>query len=184
MEIYGKIEKSKPCTFLPFNSSQSFKQNTSELPDTQAGSKNKIKKFNSDNSNLIISDISGTQTSSIKKGLCTSRVTNPLNPVYILPGSKELINKNNNPFGTTYNWKTKNEMFKFEDNKNNEKDIWSSSSNNHYIADNERVYEKNNMENIESAKCPDNQNKLNSHNNIEAPADKYLLFYVAYQSIY
>jgi len=42
----------------------------------------------------------------IKKGITTNRMTNPLNPDYLLPGNKEL-DGNYNPYGNTVNSKFK-----------------------------------------------------------------------------
>ena len=58
------------------------------------------------NQNLILSDIEGAKTGSLKKGIISKRTTNPLNPAYILPGNLEL-EKNNNPYGDTLLGKNK-----------------------------------------------------------------------------
>jgi len=106
VEVHGKIDKSKPIVNLPYQYPTPFNIDIKDIPETQTGSLNKIKKFNSQNSNLVINDIPGTKTSSKKKGITTTRQTNPLNPVYSILGGKELLNENNNPFGTTFNAKS------------------------------------------------------------------------------
>jgi len=106
-------------TVYPFKYPQPFNIDTADIPETQTGSLNKIKKFNSQNSNLLIADIHGTQTSTLKKGIQTKRQTNPLSPAYNLLGAKELLKENNNPYGTTHNWRSKkNEIDNIVENDN------------------------------------------------------------------
>jgi hypothetical protein len=46
-------------------------------------------------------EVPGAQVGTIKKGVQTSRVTNPLSPVYILPGATEIgATHNNDPYAT------------------------------------------------------------------------------------
>ena len=95
------IEKSKPQTNYPFVYSDTLNLKTSDIDGSQFGSKNVINKYNSVNSGLLINDVLGAQTSSLKRGIVTVRKTNPLVPNYILPGSKEVTLSDNNPYGKT-----------------------------------------------------------------------------------
>ena len=47
--------------------------------------------------------------------MLTTRQTNPLFPKYSLLGAKELINENNNPFGTSFNKKLNQKKEKNEE---------------------------------------------------------------------
>jgi hypothetical protein len=48
-----------------------------------------------------IEDIEGAMAGSLKKGTTTKRITNPLDPVYEIPGAKELDQAS--PYGATKN---------------------------------------------------------------------------------
>ena len=72
-----------------------------DIDGSQYGSKNKINKYNSIYSGLLINDVPGAQTSTLKKGIVTLRKTDPLAPNYIIPGSKEISLSENNPYGKT-----------------------------------------------------------------------------------
>lgn len=109
--VHGKIEKSEPNSTLPYKYPKYFKLELNDIPEAQPGSLNKVKNLKSNDGNLKIHDVPGAQASTLKRGISTSRQTNPLNPNYNLLGAKELTNENNNPYGTTYNlkfWKTNN----------------------------------------------------------------------------
>lgn len=77
------------------------------------------------NQNLILSDIEGAKTGSLKKGIISNRTTNPLNPTYIQPGNLEL-EKNNNPYGDSLFGRNK---LRTETNTPNE-DLNSNTRNN------------------------------------------------------
>lgn len=98
--IHGKIEGSKPVTFPPIVYADPFNLKTSDIGGAQIGSKNKFNRFTSPNFNLVLGDIEGAKSGSLKKGIVSERMTNPLDPKYNLPGDKEL-EKDNNPYGYT-----------------------------------------------------------------------------------
>jgi len=99
--IHGKIEGSKPVTYPPIVYADPFNLKTDDISGAQIGSKNKFNKYSSMNHNLILNDIDGAKSGSLKKGIITQRITNPLNPLYSNPGNNELIGVNNNPYGNT-----------------------------------------------------------------------------------
>lgn len=77
-----------------------FNLRTDDIAGSQAGTKNRINKFTSPyDLNLNLRDIKGADASSLKKGIVTSRSTNPLNPRYNYIGAKELVGKDFNPYG-------------------------------------------------------------------------------------
>jgi hypothetical protein len=97
---HGHIEGSKPVTYPPYIYPQPFNLRTEDIQGSQVGSKNRINKFNGVNYNLSVEDIKGTRAGSLKKGITTDRKTNPVDPIYQLPGQKEL-GQNFNPYGNT-----------------------------------------------------------------------------------
>jgi hypothetical protein len=99
--VHGKIEKSKPQTSYPFFHSDPLNMKISDIEGTQYGSRNKINRFQSKHSGIDISDIVESKFSSLKKGIVTQRNTNPLDPNYVLPGSKNIMVPENNPFART-----------------------------------------------------------------------------------
>lgn len=98
--IHGKIEGSKPVTYPPIVYADPFNLKTTDIGGAQIGSKNKFNRFTSPNFNLILGDIEGAKSGSLKKGIVSGRLTNPLDPKYNMPGDKEL-GKENNPYGNT-----------------------------------------------------------------------------------
>lgn len=100
--IHGKIEGSKPVTYPPIIYSDPMNLKTVDIGGAQIGSKNKFNRFSSQNHNLILSDIEGARSGSLKKGIVSSRMTNPLDPIYRFPGNLELgstASNMNNPYG-------------------------------------------------------------------------------------
>jgi len=84
--IYGQIEKSKPVCSLPYTITDPKNLSNADIDGTQVGSKNIFQKYCSTNTNLINSDIFGSNHGSLIKGLTTNRRINPLNPAYVFPG--------------------------------------------------------------------------------------------------
>jgi hypothetical protein len=110
--VYGQIEKSKPQTNYPFHYADPLNLKLTDIDGSQFGSKNRINKYNSKYSGLVIEDVPGAQSSSLKKGISTQRKTNPLNPQYFLPGQKEIIKPENNPYGkTSFDFKPRTTSF-------------------------------------------------------------------------
>ena len=128
--IHGKIDGSKPVTFPLFVSADPLNLKITDIGGTQIGSKNKFNRFTSMNHNLILSDIEGTRSGSLKKGIISIRSTNPLDPIYSFPGDIEL-NKNKNPYGNTLHRKPKPKTeVNTPNGENNEEKIRRSSKNN------------------------------------------------------
>lgn len=98
--IHGHIEGSKPVTYPPYVYPEPYNLRTQDIQGSQVGSKNRINRFNGANYNLLVEDIKGTRAGSLKKGITTERQTNPVDPIYKLPGQKEL-GQNYNPYGNT-----------------------------------------------------------------------------------
>ena len=94
----GLIEKSKPNSLynLIYRNPNNLK--TDDISGAQAGTVNKINKFSSQN-NLLINDIEGTASGSLKIYIVTNRITNPISPDYILPGHLTYRNNQFDPFG-------------------------------------------------------------------------------------
>ena len=72
-----------------------------DIDGTKIGSKNRITKYNSQNTNLNVGDIKGCQPASKKRGITTARQTNPIWPQYCYPGNTELQGQYKNPYGKT-----------------------------------------------------------------------------------
>ncbi len=118
--VHGKIDKSEPCGTLPYKYPIYFKLELNDIPEAQPGSLNKVKNLKSNDGNLKIGDVPGAQTSTLKRGITTIRQSNPLNPQYNLLGAKELLNDNNNPYGTTYNLKNRKTDKRIKEERTNE----------------------------------------------------------------
>ena len=87
---YGLIEKSKPQTNYPFHYDPAFNLKTDDIDGCAAGTKNKVTKFNGTNYSYNTKDIRGASVGSLKKGIVTTRCTNPLYPKYQYLGEVEL----------------------------------------------------------------------------------------------
>ncbi|MCQ2818256.1 MAG: hypothetical protein MJ252_13395 [archaeon] len=88
--IHGMIEGSKPQTIYPYTHPEPYGLKVNDISGAQAGTKNKINKFNGNNFNLLTKDIKGALPGSLKKGIVTDRNTNPLVPQYQYLGGNEL----------------------------------------------------------------------------------------------
>ena len=96
---FGPIEKSKPHTGYQYMFKIPFNLKNDDIEGSNIGSKNKIKNFTSKNFCYDISDIKGTKSGTLLKGIYTERKTNPLCPKYKYPGNKELKGYyENNPY--------------------------------------------------------------------------------------
>ena len=104
--IHGKIEGSKPITFLPIVYPDPLNLKTSDISGAQIGTKYKFNKYSSMNFNFNLKDIENAQSGSLKKGIKTDRQTNPIDPIYTLPGHLETA-PNQNPYGNTLHAKAK-----------------------------------------------------------------------------
>jgi hypothetical protein len=103
--VHGNIEGSKPVTNSLYSYADPFNLKTADIDGTTTGSKNRINKFVGQNFNLRTDDFRGATSNSLKKGIETKRMTNPLNPDYLLPGHKEFVSSNN-PYGSTLHAKS------------------------------------------------------------------------------
>lgn len=99
--IHGMIEKSKPQTIYPYTYPEPFALRVNDISGAQAGSKNRINKFTGNNYEMTTQDIRGCSAGSLKKGITTTRCTNPLVPKYQMPGAVELGGIQNDPFART-----------------------------------------------------------------------------------
>jgi hypothetical protein len=157
--VYGKIEKSKPQTNYPFFHPDPLNMKISDIEGAQFGSRNKISKFQSLYSGMHITDLPDARSSSLKKGIVTQRNTNPLDPNYVLPGSKQIIIPENNPYAkTTFDIKSKLDA---RGQKNNTKEKIEVISKSNFV-------EKCNHDNkIEHTMLNNNESsRLNTENNV------------------
>ena len=92
--FFGPIEKSKPNYKYPYYYKPSLNLKTDDIKGSNPGSTNYIKKFKGNNNKLDASDIPKTNSGSLKKGITTTRCTNPLIPKYQYPGEREKIGNN------------------------------------------------------------------------------------------
>ena len=100
---FGPIEKTKPHTGYQYIFKVPFNLKIDDIEGSNYGSKNKIKNFKSKNYCYDISDIKGTKSGTLLKGICTQRNTNPLSPKYKYPGNEELKgNYENNPYNNIF----------------------------------------------------------------------------------
>jgi hypothetical protein len=127
---FGPIEKNRPLVGSKYMYKVPLNLKLDDIEGSNIGSKNKYKKFTSNNSCYDISDIVGTQTGSLLKGISTKRRTNPLWPKYKYLGAEELKGCHaNNPFNN-YNTITSFNRSKsmIHNCNNNEKDCKKDSN--------------------------------------------------------
>ena len=94
--FYGPIDKSKPESKYPYYYKPSLNLKINDIKGENPGSTNYIKKFKGNNFGLDVSDIPKANSGSLKKGIITSRCTNPLMPKYQYIGEREEENIRNN----------------------------------------------------------------------------------------
>lgn len=83
----GPIDKSKPNPLYALVYSNPINLKTDDISGAQKGTLNKINKFsNTQTNNLIISDIPGALSGSLKNHIVTNRQSNPVCPEYEMPG--------------------------------------------------------------------------------------------------
>ncbi len=166
---FGPIEKNKPLVGSKYMYKEPFNLKLDDIEGSNIGSKNKYKKFTSNNSCYDISDIIGTQSGSLLKGISTKRMTNPLWPKYKYLGAEELKGYyNNNPYNN-YNSITSLNRSKSMSNKM-PKDIKKNNEENNLKNDNHNnnITEVNNTtddkkENIKTS-LPNNDDENNEEN--------------------
>ena len=96
---FGPIEKNRPLVGSQYLYKVPLNLKVDDIEGSNIGSKNKYKKFNSNNFYYNVNDIKGAQTGTLLKGMFTKRRTNPLWPKYKYLGEEELKGYfNNNPY--------------------------------------------------------------------------------------
>jgi len=86
----GPIDKSKPNPLYGLVYLNPINLKTDDIIGAQNGTLNKINKFsNTQTNNLIISDIPGALSGSLKKHIVTNRQSNPVCPEYEMPGHSD-----------------------------------------------------------------------------------------------
>ena len=176
----GPIEGNSSNVFNKYKYKNPFNLRNDDIEGTNPGSKNKYKKFKSANSCLNIRDISGAIHGSLKKGISTKRMVNPVSPKYQFLGEKEskiesnLKNNNNNQNNSV----NKSENIKInkiiisnndsiELNKQNKK-LEISNQNNFIINENKDIIKDDTKNNNLSDKNKNiNENKLINQNDDE-----------------
>ena len=166
---FGPIEKNKPLVGSKYMYKEPFNLKLDDIEGSNIGSKNKYKKFTSNNSCYDISDIIGTQSGSLLKGISTKRMTNPLWPKYKYLGAEELKGYYNNNSYNNYNSITSLNRSKSMSNKM-PKDIKKNNEENNLKNDNHNnnINEVNNTtddkkENIKTP-LPNNDDENNEEN--------------------
>ena len=91
----GPIEGNTSNPFSKYKYANPYNLRNDDIEGTNSGSKFKFKKFISSNSCLNIGDINGAIHGSLKKGITTKRIINPVYPKYKYPGEDELNNEIN-----------------------------------------------------------------------------------------
>ena len=95
----GPIERNKPEPYNPFVNKPVKNLITDDIDGCRVGSKNKYSFYNGSNLSLATGDIKGATAGTKTRGLVTKRVTNPLEPHYLVPGfSEPHLRTMNNPY--------------------------------------------------------------------------------------
>ena len=160
---FGPIEKSKPHTGYPYIFKIPFNLKNDDIEGSNIGSRNKIKNFKSKNFCYDISDILGTKSGTLLKGIYTERKTNPLCPKYKYPGNEELkgyyennpynnYNPNNN-ISINRSKSMSNNLKKSEEKKDNKK----KEDKNQLLMKNLKITKNNNIT-LSNKKEPDFKN--------------------------
>ena len=106
---FGPIEGNKPMVGSQYMYKVPLNLKIDDIAGSNPGSKNKYKKFMGTNSCYDISDIVGTKTGTLLKGISTKRHTNPLRPKYKYLGEEELkgyyVNNPYNNYNTLQSFK-------------------------------------------------------------------------------
>ena len=118
---FGPIEKNKPQSRSMYKYKPPLNLKVDDIPGANIGSKNKYKKFKSNNYCYDTSDIVGAQSGTLLKGMSTKRNTNPLWPKYKYLGEEELKGYYaNTPFGHYSNLTSMNKSKSFGNNNIND----------------------------------------------------------------
>ena len=173
---FGPIEKSKPHTGYQYMFKIPFNLKNDDIEGSNIGSKNKIKNFTSKNFCYDISDIKGTKSGTLLKGIYTERRTNPLCPKYKYPGNEELKGHyENNPYNN-YNKSNNASISRSKSMSNNLKrneDNKDKNKNNNKIIDKNLKIAKNDNITISKNNIPDFKNMPIIEDVVEFDKDKY-----------
>ena len=160
----GPIEGNSPNPYSKYKYENSFNLRNDDIEGTNPGSKNIFKKFKGSNSCLNIGDISGAIHGSLKKGIITKRMINPVSPKYKYPGENELKIETN-LMNNKNNFVNKSENIK----KNNKIIILNKDSTTNELIEQNKNFEISNQNsfNINESnilKKDDKSNNLNDNN--------------------
>jgi len=165
---FGPIEGNKPLVGSKYMYKTPFNLKVDDIEGSNIGSKNKYKKFMGKNFCYDISDILGTQSGSLLKGISTKRMTNPLRPKYKYLGAEELKGiYANNPYNNFNTISSLNRSRSFNNNlirdKNNLESI-DKKTKILEIKNNIEEKEKETLENNENIKSPTPNSQKNGEN--------------------
>ena len=164
---FGPIEGNKPLVKSKYMYKTPFNLKVDDIEGSNIGSKNKYKKFMGKNFCYDVSDILGTNSGSLLKGISTKRQTNPLRPKYKYLGAEELKGYySNNPYNNYSTLSSLNRSKSFNNNILREKNNLDSLDNGNKtseIKDNKEAKEneKEIMENREKIKSPISNDEKN-----------------------
>ena len=164
---FGPIEGNKPLVGSKYMYKTPFNLKVDDIEGSNIGSKNKYKKFIGKNFCYDISDILGTNSGSLLKGISTKRETNPLRPKYKYLGAEELKGYySNNPYNNYSTLSSLNRSKSFNNNILRDKNNLDSLDNeNKALEVNEnkeaKGKEKENKDNRENIKSPISNNEKN-----------------------
>ena len=180
---FGPIEKSKPHTGYQYMFKVPFNLKVDDIEGTNYGSKNKIKNFKGKNFCYDISDIKGTKSGTLLKGIYTQRNTNPLCPKYKYPGNEELKgyyenNPYNNFFPTVNNSINRsksmsNNLKKEGINKENQNNNNNKKTEKKILGRNLRIIKNNNIALTNDNNEPDFKNMHIIEDKVEFDKNKY-----------
>ena len=178
---FGPIEGNKPMVGSQYMYKVPLNLKIDDIAGSNPGSKNKYKKFMGTNSCYDISDIVGTKTGTLLKGISTKRHTNPLRPKYKYLGEEELkgyyVNNPYNNYNTLQSFKNNRSLSL---NNSISREIISSDKKNEL----NNVSNENNItveinpskeERKEKEKEKDNNNKNNDKKEVKKEENKKLL---------
>ena len=169
---FGPIEKNRPLVGSKYMYKVPLNLKLDDIEGTNIGSKNKYKKFKGNNSCYDVTDIVGTQTGSLLKGISTKRNTNPLWPKYKYLGAEEIKGRHeNNPYNS-YNTITsfnRSKSLSNNNNNNNPKDIKKNNNikeekNNNNEIISEVINQTNDDDGEKTKKTPTSKNEKKEKN--------------------
>ena len=174
----GPIDGNSSNAFSKYKYKNPFNLRNDDIEGTNPGSKNRYKKFKGANSCLNIRDINGAIHGSLKKGISTKRMVNPVFPKYQYLGEKESkmetnLNNNNNSVNKSENIKNNKIIISNNDsielNKQNKK-LEISNQNSININENKDIIkdDNNKKNNIDDKNKNMNENKNINQNDDEA----------------